>query len=164
MTKYGIAKRGFGKALRQSFSVGGTVVKMITKGAARKKGAKKIADIVSKKRKEYFNSRKEIDARKLETLSPKKIEEVKSFEKQRKELPAYKDMTRSERETMVESTEKINKKLYPGGMKEQMEHYAEKGVKGDPHAMSARKYKGKKIEGENYFERAKKAQKLREED
>ena len=41
MTKYGIAKRGFGKALRQSFSVGGTVVKMITKGAARKKVLKK---------------------------------------------------------------------------------------------------------------------------
>jgi hypothetical protein len=163
MTKYGIAKRGFGKALRQSFKLGG-VSRFITKEAAREKGAKKISDIVSKKRKEYLDSRKEIDARKLETLSPKKIEEVKSFEKQRKELPAYKDMTRSERETMVESTEKIYKKLYPGGMKEQMEHYAEKGVKGDPHAMSARKYKGKKIEGKNYFERAKKAQKLREED
>ena len=164
MTKYGIAKRGFGKALRQSFSVGGTVVKMITKGAARKKGAKKIADIVSKKRKEYFNSRKEIDARKLETLSPKKIEEVKSFEKQRKELPAYKDMTRSERETMVESSEKISKKLYPGGMKEQMEHYAKEGIKGDSNPMSFRKYKGKKLEGKNYFERAEEAQKLREKD
>ena len=90
--------------------------------------------------------------------------EVKSFEKQRKKLPAYKDMTRSERETMVESSEKISKKLYPGGMKEQMEHYAEEGIKGDSNPTSFRKYKGKKIEGETYFERAKKAQKLREED
>jgi hypothetical protein len=64
MKKYGIAKRGFGRALRQSFSVGGAVIKKISKEAAREKGAKKISDIVSKKRKEYIESRKELDLKK----------------------------------------------------------------------------------------------------
>jgi hypothetical protein len=35
MKKYGIAKRGFGRALRQSFSVGGMVIKKISKEAAK---------------------------------------------------------------------------------------------------------------------------------
>ena len=35
MKKYGIAKRGFGRALRQSFGVGGIVVKKIFKKAAK---------------------------------------------------------------------------------------------------------------------------------
>jgi hypothetical protein len=38
MKKYGIAKRGFGRALRQSFSVGGMVIKKISKEAAKAKG------------------------------------------------------------------------------------------------------------------------------
>jgi hypothetical protein len=36
MKKYGIAKRGFGRALRQSFGVGGIVVKKIFKKQQKK--------------------------------------------------------------------------------------------------------------------------------
>jgi hypothetical protein len=37
MKKYGIAKRGYGKALRQNFSLGGMVIKKISKEAAKAK-------------------------------------------------------------------------------------------------------------------------------
>jgi hypothetical protein len=166
MKKYGIAKRGFGRALRQSFSVGGAVIKKISKEAAREKGAKKISDIVSKKRKEYIESKKELDLKKLKTLPPKKAEEVKKLDKESKELYKipYKDTTRAQREKMAESSEVISKKLYPGGFKENMEYYAKEGIKGDSNPMSFRKYKGKKLKGKTYFERAKEAQKLREGD
>jgi hypothetical protein len=162
MGKYGIAKRGYGKALRQNFGLGGMVIKKISKEAAREKGAKKISDIVSKKRKEYIESKKELDLKKLKTLPPKKAEEVKKLDKESKELYKipYKDTTRAQREKMAESSEVVAEEL--NAIKSQKKILEAKDVKefGDTRPESFKTYKGKKLEGKTWEDRAKQRQKL----
>jgi hypothetical protein len=57
MKKYGIAKRGYGKALRQNFGLGGMVsVKKISKEAAKAKGELKKNEIIQKKKTEFIKT------------------------------------------------------------------------------------------------------------
>jgi hypothetical protein len=56
MKKYGIAKRGYGKALRQNFGLGGMVIKKISKEAAKAKGELKKNEVIQKKKTEFIKT------------------------------------------------------------------------------------------------------------
>jgi hypothetical protein len=54
MKKYGIAKRGFGRALRQNFGVGGIAIKKVFKKAA-KENIEKAKKLTGKSKEKYRN-------------------------------------------------------------------------------------------------------------
>jgi len=147
MSGCGKALRGFGKAYkvkRQKLVVGGAV-----------KGGIKLA----KKVKETFKKMRDIDKSRLSKLDPKakkKYEEQqKIYEKSKGK--SWKDMTRSERAAELESISKKKEILYPKG--DQLEVYAKEKV-GDTRPQSFTTYKGKKLKGDTWQERAKERERL----
>ena len=128
MKKYGIAKRGFGRALRQSFSVGGAAFKTILKKAAK--------DNIEK-------------AKKLTGESKKKYQTEQEIIKKNKGKP-FADMKKSE------IAEELN------AIKAQQKILKGKDVKefGDTRPESFKTYKGKKLEGKTWKDRAKQRQQL----
>jgi len=143
----GKALRGFGKAYkvkRQKLVVGGAV-----------KGGIKLA----KKVKETFKKMRDIDKSRLSKLDPKakkKYEEQqKIYEKSKGK--SWKDMKKSEREAELESISKKKEILYPKG--DQLEVYAKEKV-GDTRPQSFTTYKGKKLKGDTWQERAKERERL----
>jgi hypothetical protein len=128
MKKYGIAKRGFGKALRQSFGVGGIAVKKIFKKAAKENIEK---------------------AKKLTGKSKEKYQTEQEIIKKNKGKP-FADMKKSE------IAEELN------AIKSQKKILEAKDVKefGDTRPESFKTYKGKKLEGKTWEDRAKQRQKL----
>ena len=149
MAGYGKALRGFGKACkvkRQKFVVGGVV-----KGAV--KAAKKI--------KEAYKKMSDVDKSKLSKLDPKakkKYQEQEEIFKKSKGK-SFDDMTRSERAAELESISKKKEILYPKG--DQLEVYAKEKV-GDTRPQSFTTYKGKKLKGDTWQERAKERERLME--
>jgi len=152
MAGCGKALRGFGKAYkvkRQKMNVGG-VVRGATKAA---KQAKQI--------KEAFKKMRDVDASRVSKLDPKakkKYEEQQRIYEKSKEK-SWKDMTRSEREAELESISKKKEILYPKG--DASEVYAKEKV-GDTRPQSFTTYKGKKLKGDTWQERAKERQRLSE--
>ena len=145
----GKALRGFGKAYkvkRQKLVVGGAV-----------KGGIKLA----KKVKETFKKMRDIDKSRLSKLDPKakkKYEEQqKIYEKSKGK--SWKDMTRSERAAELESISKKREILYPKG--DASEVYAKEKV-GDTRPQSFTTYKGEKLKGDTWQERAKERERLME--
>ena len=145
----GKALRGFGKAYkvkRQKLVVGGAV-----------KGGIKLA----KKVKETFKKMRDIDKSRLSKLDPKakkKYEEQqKIYEKSKGK--SWDSMKRSEREAELESISKKKEILYPKG--DQLEVYAKEKV-GDTRPQSFTTYKGEKLKGDTWQERAKERERLME--
>jgi len=143
----GKALRGFGKAYkvkRQKLVVGGAV-----------KGGIKLA----KKVKETFKKMRDIDKSRLSKLDPKakkKYEEQqKIYEKSKGK--SWDSMKRSEREAELESISKKKEILYPKG--DQLEVYAKEKV-GDTRPQSFTTYKGEKLKGDTWQERAKERERL----
>ena len=133
MKKFGIAKRGYGKALRQKLVIGGiarTAVKKVFKKAAK--------DNIEK-------------AKKLTGKSKETYQELEKTIKKNKGKP-FADMKKSE----------IAKEL--DAIKDQRKLLKSKDVQefGDTRPESFKTYKGKKLKGKTYQDRAKEAQKLRE--
>jgi hypothetical protein len=124
MKKYGIAKRGFGRALRQSFSVGGAVFKKAAKDSIKK-------------------------AKKLIGKSKEKYQTEQEIIKKNKGKP-FADMKKSE------IAEELN------AIKAQQKILKGKDVKefGDTRPESFKTYKGKKLEGKTWEDRAKQRQQL----
>ena len=149
MAGAGKALRGFGKAYsvkRQKLVVGGVV-----KGAAK----------VAKQVKETFKKMRDIDKSKLSKLDPKakkKYEEQQRIYEKSKGK-SWKDMKRSEREAELDSIKKKKEILYPKG--DQLEVYAKEKV-GDTRPQSFTSYKGKKLKGDTWQERAKERERLME--
>ena len=149
MAGYGKALRGFGKAYkvkRQKMNVGGVV-----KGGIR----------VAKKIKETFQKMRDVDASTLSKLDPKAKkkydEQQKIYEKSKGK--SWDSMTRSERAAELESISKKKEILYPKG--DASEVYAKEKV-GDTRPQSFTTYKGKKLKGDTWQERAKERQRLSE--
>jgi hypothetical protein len=128
MKKYGIAKRGFGRALRQNFGLGGMVIKKISKEAAK--------DNIEK-------------AKKLTGKSKEKYQTEQEIIEKNKGKP-FADMKKSE------IAEELN------AIKSQQKILKAKDVKefGDTRPESFKTYKGKKLEGKTWEDRAKQRQKL----
>jgi len=129
MKKYGCAKRGYGKALRQKLSLGG-IGRAVFKKAAK--------DSIEK-------------AKKLTGKSKEKYQELEKTIKKNKGKP-FADMKKSE---IAEELDAI---------KDQRKLLKSKDVQefGDTRPESFKTYKGKKLKGKTYQDRAKEAQKLRE--
>ena len=147
MAGYGKALRGFGRAYkvkRQKLVVGGAV-----------KGGIKVA----KKIKETFKKMRDVDASrvsKLDTKAKKKYDEQEAIF-QKSKGKSWKDMTRSERAAELESISKKREILYPKG--DSSEVYAKEKV-GDTRPQSFTTYKGKKLKGDTWQERAKERERL----
>jgi hypothetical protein len=147
MAGAGKALRGFGKAYkvkRQKLVVGGAV-----------KGGIKLA----KKVKETFKKMRDIDKSRLSKLDPKakkKYEEQqKIYEKSKGK--SWNDMKKSEIEAELESVKKQKEILYPKG--DASEVYAKEKV-GDTRPQSFTTYKGEKLKGDTWQERAKERERL----
>jgi len=147
MAGYGKALRGFGKAYkvkRQKMNVGGVV-----------KGGIKVA----KKIKETFQKMREIDKSRLSNLDPKAKKKYQEKIYQKSKGKSWDSMTRSERAAELESISKKKEILYPKG--DQLEVYAKEKA-GDTRPQSFTTYKGKKLKGDTWQERAKERQRLSE--
>lgn len=149
MAGCGKALRGFGKAYkskRQKLSAGG-----VARGAAK----------VAKKIKEAYTKMREIDKSKLSNLDPKAKKKYQEQEKiyQKSKGKSWDSMTRSERAAELESISKKKEILYPKG--DQLEVYAKEKA-GDTRPQSFTTYKGKKLKGDTWQERAKERQRLSE--
>ena len=129
MKKYGCAKRGYGKALRQKLVVGG-IARTFFKKAAK--------DSIEK-------------AKKLTGKSKEKYQELEKTIKKNKGKP-FADMKKSE---IAEELDAIKAKRKLLKSKDVQEF-------GDTRPESFKTYKGKKLKGKTYQDRAKEAQKLRE--
>jgi hypothetical protein len=127
MGKYGIAKRGYGKALRQNFVLGG-IGRTVLKKAAKENIEK---------------------AKKLTGKSKEKYQTEQEIIKKNKGKP-FADMKKSE------IAEELN------AIKSQKKILETKDVKefGDTRPESFKTYKGKKLEGKTWEDRAKQRQKL----
>jgi len=149
MAGCGKALRGFGKAYkvkRQKMNVGG-----VARGGA--KAAKQIKQALQKMR--------DVDASrvsKLDTKAKKKYDEQEAIF-QKSKGKSWNDMTKSEREAELESISKKKEILYPKG--DESEVYAKEKV-GDTRPQSFTTYKGKKLKGDTWQERAKERQRLSE--
>ena len=147
MAGAGKALRGFGKAYkvkRQKLVVGGAV-----------KGGIKLA----KKVKETFKKMRDIDKSRLSKLDPKakkKYEEQQRIYEKSKGK-SWNDMKKSEREAELESISKKKEILYPKG--DASEVYAKEKV-GDTRPQSFTTYKGEKLKGDTWQERAKERERL----
>ena len=143
MAGAGKALRGFGKAYkvkRQKLVVGG-----LARSAKRLKGVLK--------------KMKDIDTSKLSKLDPKAKKKYQEQEKiyEKSKGKSFKDMKKSEIETEIESVKKQKEILYPKG--EQYEVYAKEKV-GDTRPQSFTTYKGEKLKGDTWQERAKERERL----
>ena len=143
----GKALRGFGKAYkvkRQKLVVGG-----VARGGAK----------LAKQVKETFKKMKDVDTSKLSKLDPKTKKKYQEQEKiyEKSKGKSFKDMKKSQIETEIESVKKQKEILYP--KKEQYEVYAKEKV-GDTRPESFTTYKGKKLKGETWKDRAKERERL----
>jgi hypothetical protein len=129
MKKYGCAKRGYGKALRQNLAVGG-IARTVLKKAAKSNIEK---------------------AKKLTGEPKKKYQELEKTIKKNKGKP-FADMKKSEIAEELDAIKSQRKLLKSKDVQEF----------GDTRPKSFKTYKGKKLKGKTYQDRAKEAQKLRE--
>jgi hypothetical protein len=91
MKKYGIAKRGFGRALRQNFGLGGMVIKKISKEAA-KDNIEKAKKLTGKSKEKYQTEQEIIEKNKGKPFADMKkseiAEELNAIKSQQKILKA----------------------------------------------------------------------------
>jgi len=127
--KFGIAKRGYGKALRQNFVLGG-IGRTVLKKAAKSNIEK---------------------AKKLTGEPKKKYQELEKTIKKNKGKP-FADMKKSEIAEELDAIKSQRKLLKSKDVQEF----------GDARPKAFKTYKGKKLKGKTYQDRAKEAQKLRE--
>jgi len=145
MAGCGKALRGFGKAYkvkRQKLVVGG-----LAKSVKRLKGVLQKMSNVDKSK-----------LSKLDTKAKKKYSEQEEIF-QKSKGKSFKDMKKSEIETELESVKKQKEILYPKG--DQSEVYVKEKV-GDTRPESFTTYKGKKLKGDTWQERAKERERLSE--
>ena len=145
MTKYGIAKKGFGKALRKNYVVGGSVVKAV-KGLVKKSGSN------VKLEKEFYANKKIVDEGKLSALGKKgdKLRAETDAVLEKNKGTKFSDLKKSERAEEIEAINKLNKAIGPTTKDE---------IKGDISTRFAT-FRGKKVPGKNFMERAENGNKM----
>jgi hypothetical protein len=149
MKKYGIAKRGFGKALRQNFSLGGMVIKKISKEAAKAKGELKKNEVIQKKITEFRKTYGPAKQKFMEDAGlGKDYEKIKNMKIDRSN---WMDVTGKMRSLERKAKEKLG---VEGGPFSPYKMLREKyGLKGDSRPEAARRFRGKKVPGKSYEER-----------
>jgi hypothetical protein len=162
MKKYGIAKRGYGKALRQNFGLGGMVLKKISKEAAKAKGELKKNEIIQKKKTEFIKTYGPAKKKLMEDAGlGKEYEKIKNTKMDRSN---WSDLSAKMKNLERKSTRKIRcerkRTFYFSSSKLLREKY---GLKGDSRPEGARRFRGKKVPGKSYEERFINERKMSEE-
>jgi hypothetical protein len=162
MKKYGIAKRGYGKALRQNFGLGGMVIKKISKEAAKAKGELKKNEIIQKKKTEFIKTYGPAKKKLMEDAGlGKEYEKIKNTKMDRSN---WSDLSAKMKNLEKKAQEKLGVKEKGPFTFSSSKLLREKyGLKGDSRPEGARRFRGKKVPGKSYEERFINERKMSEE-